>query len=254
MRNTDKSDNDVVYGIHPVEELFKNAKRPVEKVYIDKNRKSGALFAILKECRKKKIHCNLVAEAKLNGMTRSGRHQGIVAICGEKKTVSIDEILKQAAEKDETPLLVIADSVEDPRNLGAVIRTALAAGAHGVVLPAQGGTGLTAAVSKSSAGALEKMQIARPRDIAGEMGKLKEAGFSILGLDHRSKTHYREANVNGPVAIVIGGEDKGIRPHIRRNCTDLVHIPINDNCQSLNLSVAAGIFLFEIVHQRSERR
>lgn len=243
-------DEQLVYGVHPVEELLRARSRPVEKVFFDRDRANGPLYPILKECNRAKIPYQLVGQAKLRDLVGNAVHQGVVAVCGLISYTRIHELLSIAERRREAPLLLVADSVEDPHNLGAVIRTALAAGVHGILLPRQGGAALTPAVAKASAGALEKMTIAKPDDIAAELANLKAKGFAVAGLESGASKSYRAGHYSGPLVVVIGGEHKGIRPHIRRHCTDLYSIPIRSDVNSLNLSVAAGIFLFEVVDQR----
>ncbi len=247
--NYPQSDN-LVYGVHPVEELLKLRSRPVEKVFFDRERANGPLYPLLKECNQAKIPYQLVGQAKLRDLVGNAVHQGVVALCGLKSYVSVSEVLATAEKLGEAPLLLLADSVEDPHNLGAVIRTALAAGVHGILLPKQGGTPLTPAVAKAAAGALEKMAIAKPDDIAAELKALGEKDFTIAGLETGAPKSYRQARLAGPLVIVVGGEHQGIRPHIRRHCTELLSIPLRAEVNSLNLSVAAGVLLFEVVHQR----
>lgn len=239
-----------VYGVHPVEELLRSRSRPVEKIFFDRDRANGPLYPILKECNRAKVPYQLVGQAKLRDLVGNAVHQGVVAVCGSKSYASIPEILAIAENRKEAPLLLVADSVEDPGNLGAVIRTSLAAGVHGIILPRQGGAALTSAVAKASAGALEQMTIAKPGDIAAELVNLVSKGFAVAGLESGAPKSYRAGRYSGPLVVVIGGEHKGIRPHIRRHCTALYSIPIRSNVNSLNLSVAAGIFLFEVVDQR----
>lgn len=242
---------DFIYGINPVKEALFNSARPIEKILFTNREKNQRLFELLKECKRKKIPYQVTDPNKLKALAKTENHQGVVAICGEKKYDQVKDILDFAVSKNEIPLIVVADSVEDPRNLGALIRTSLAAGAHGVIIPRQGGCGITSAVVKASAGATENILITKPNDIEAELKNLSGKGFEVAGLDKDSKYIYTESRVNKPLVVVIGGEDKGIRPHILRACTKLYSIQISPLCNSLNLSVAAGIFLFETIRQRN---
>lgn len=245
-----KSDKDIVYGINPVREILKST-RSVEKVFFENSHMNKALFELLKDCKKQKIPYQVVAFQKLNSYAGTSKHQGVVAACGIKSYVPLEELLKAASDKNELPFLVVADSVEDPRNFGALIRTSLAAGVHGILLPKQGGAGLTPVVAKTSAGAIEEMLFTRSDNIADDLKELSQKGFEIAGLDAKAQLSYRKADFSVPLVIVVGGENRGIRPHIRRHCTKMYSIPINLVCNSLNLSVAAGIVLFEAVYQRN---
>ncbi len=238
----------IVYGINPVKELLENSVRTVEKVILESS--SGSLFPLLKICKKNKIQYQILSRQKINFLSATSKNQGILAYCSAKPYSTLKDILDLAKEKKEIPFIVVADSVEDPRNLGALIRTCSGAGVHGIILPKQGGVGLTPVTAKTSAGTLENMLIARSVNIAKDLEYLSSSGFVVLGLEANTSLPYYKVKMDIPLVVVVGGEDKGIRPHIKRNCTEICSIPINPSCQSLNLSVAAAVVLFEASKQR----
>jgi 23S rRNA (guanosine2251-2'-O)-methyltransferase len=241
----------VLYGIHAVEELLANRSRPIERVYFEQGKTTGRLFAVLKECRKLNLQCQVTAVQKLNTLARSDRHQGVVVLCGVKDYSPVAELLHSVEKAATVPFLLLIDSVENPGNLGAVVRTALAAGVQGIMLPDQGCVGLTATVAKAASGALERMPVARVHNIAEVMRSLADRGYDLVALEQDAPVRYNDTSYTKPLVAVIGGEDKGIRPHIKRCCTAAVAIPMSPASQSLNLSVATGIFLYEVLKQRS---
>jgi 23S rRNA (guanosine2251-2'-O)-methyltransferase len=247
-----ETDSHLIYGIHPVREAITQRSRPVEKVFFDKSLQGQQIFLLLKECKKSKIPYQVVAAQKLEALVGRVVHQGVVAICGVKTYCTIQFILDKAQTRNEPPFLVLADGVEDPRNLGALIRTCVGAGIHGLLLPRTGNTPITPNVAKAAVGTLENIAIAKPPNIEQELKDLHQKGFEIIGLETNTQNHYRSVDYSRPLITVIGGENTGISPYIRRCCTKFCSIPLHPDCQSLNLSVAAGIFLFEVVHQRNK--
>ena len=187
---------------------------------------------------------------KLDGMSRTHAHQGVIALAAMREYVSVEDILAKAAEKGEKPLIVICDEISDPHNLGAIIRTAECAGAHGIVIPKRRSAGLTAVVAKTSAGAVAHMPVARVANIPSLIKDLKKQGVWVFGTAAKGTTSLYEADLKGPAAIVIGSEGDGMTRLAEENCDFLVSIPMKGKLNSLNASAAAAILLYEAVRQR----
>jgi 23S rRNA (guanosine2251-2'-O)-methyltransferase len=243
--------SDQIIGIHPVMEAI-NSGRSIEKVFIEKSTNGLRLFEILKTCRKMKIPVSLVHQAKLDSMSR-GNTQGVIARIAVRNYATIEDLLN-IAEQNPPALFVIPEGVEDPHNLGAIIRSALCSGVHGVILPNEGSAGLTEGTAKASAGAIEHMKVARVSNMPGALKTLKAAGVRLIGFEAGNGKKIWDTKLTVPTAIVLGGENKGIRPHIRRELDELVHIPIQGAVNSLNVSATAAVALFEAVRQRENRR
>jgi 23S rRNA (guanosine2251-2'-O)-methyltransferase len=190
------------------------------------------------------------AREDLDRRAGSGRHQGAVGIVSAKAYRSLEELL-ETARRHDSPLLVVLDGIEDPHNLGAIVRTAEAAGAQGVLLPTRRAVGLTATVARASAGAIEHLPVARVVNVAQTIERLKAANFWVYGLDAKGTRRYWEVDYRGPVALVVGGEGRGIRPLVAGQCDGLVRIPLQGKVQSLNASVAAAVVLYEVLRQRA---
>ena len=191
--------------------------------------------------------------AQLDRAAGTRDHQGVVALVAARSSMSLEDVLAQKGTKSAPGLLVILDGVEDPQNLGAIIRTALAAGADGVIIPERRAAGLTEAAARASAGAVAHLPVARVKNIARTMEELKESGYWIVGLDERADRRHTEVDLAGPIALVLGGEGKGLHELVRERCDFLVSIPTTGPVGSLNVSVAAGVALFEVVRQRTGR-
>ena len=191
-----------------------------------------------------------VDRRKLDMMSVTRAHQGVITLAAAKEYASIDDILRNAADKGEAPLIVICDELTDPHNLGAIIRSAECAGAHGVIIPKRRAVGLTAVVAKSSAGAVEYMPVARVTNINNAMDELKEKGVWIFGTAAEGSIPMYKADLTGPAAIVIGSEGDGMSRLVQKNCDVTVHIPMKGHITSLNASAAASILLYEAVRQR----
>jgi 23S rRNA (guanosine2251-2'-O)-methyltransferase len=229
-----------------------NSGRSIEKVFIEKSTNGIRLFEILKVCRKKKIPISLVHQAKLDAMSR-GNTQGVIARVALRDYVTVEDLLAKAEEAPPA-LFVIPEGVEDPHNLGAIIRSALCAGAHGIIIPNEGAAGLTEGTAKASAGAIEHMPVARVSSMPAALKTLKAAGIRLIGLEAGKGKTIWQSDLTVPTALVLGGENKGIRPHIYRELDGLVHMPINGIIGSLNVSATAAIALFEAVRQRGSNR
>lgn len=192
-----------------------------------------------------------VDRERLDQMSETGRHQGVIAVAAAKAYAALEDCLQAADARQEPPLLLLCDGLEDPHNLGAVLRVADAVGAHGVVIGEHRSVGLTAAVGRSSAGAIEHVRVVQVGNLTRATEELKQAGLWVVGAHHEAETAHFEASLTGPVAVVIGGEGRGIGPNLRKHCDLLVRIPMRGMVNSLNASVAAAVILYEVVRQRS---
>ena len=230
--------NGLTIGIHPVREALR-AQRPLEKVLIAKGASGPRIQEIVDLCRAHSIPVRFEPRDMLDRAAKAASHQGVIAFGSAHEYVELDSVLEGAA------LLVILDGVEDPHNLGAIIRTAHAAGANAVVVPERRAAPLTETVDKAAAGALEHLPIARVTNISQTVGRLKEKGFWIYGLDERGTELYDKVTYASPTVIVLGGEGKGLHQNVRQHCDVLVRIPMAGAVSSLNVSVAAGVVLFE---------
>jgi len=229
----------VVVGRNAVRELL-NSEMPVDKILV--SGREGSVVALIAQAKERKIPVVDADSAALDRLSGGENHQGIAAYVGEKEYSTIEEILELAAERGEKPLLVVCDGIEDPHNLGAVIRCAECAGAHGVIIPERRACGLTPAVSKASAGAILHMKIARVGNIAQTIEKLKESGVWTFAAEAGGMDFY-EADFNLPCAIVLGGEDSGVSRLVRERCDFTISIPMFGHVNSLNVSTAASVLL-----------
>ncbi len=229
----------VVVGRNAVRELL-NSEMPVDKILV--SGREGSVVALIAQAKERKIPVVDADSAALDRLSGGENHQGIAAYVGEKEYSTIEEILESAAERGEKPLIVVCDGIEDPHNLGAVIRCAECAGAHGVIIPERRACGLTPAVSKASAGAILHMKIARVGNIAQTIEKLKESGVWTFAAEADGMDFY-EADFNLPCAIVLGGEDSGVSRLVRERCDFTISIPMFGQVNSLNVSTAASVLL-----------
>ncbi len=244
-------EGDEIYGIHPVLECLKSGARSVEKIYIQKTASSRIVSEIVHLCRQKGIPVRFEPGAYFERQTNGASHQGVLAVCSAQKYKDIEDIFESLSA---CPTLVVLDSIEDPRNLGAIIRTCAASGVEGVILPKDHSTGLTSTVAKTAAGALDHVQVARVSNLVNAMKEIKEKGIWIVGVESEQKKQYDELDYQMPLALVFGNEGKGIRRLVRETCDFLVSIPTPGKIHSLNVSVAAGVVLYEVLRQRSGRR
>src|SRR6266481_6103465 len=243
---------DRLTGIHAVREALE-AGRAFDRIVIARGRQDTRVEEIVKLARRNNIAVRFEDRGQLDRLADSKDHQGVVALAAARAAATLGDILAAANAgpgKGEKGLIVLLDGVEDPHNLGAIIRTALAAGADGVVVPERRAAGLTDTVARASAGALAHLPVARVTNLVRAMEALKEAGFWLVGLDERAGKSYTEADFTLPVGIVMGGEGKGLHELTRKRCDFLVSLPTAGPVRSLNVSVAAGIVLFEVVRQR----
>jgi 23S rRNA (guanosine2251-2'-O)-methyltransferase len=246
---------DKLTGIHAVREALE-AGRAFERVVIARGRQDTRIEEIVQLARGRNIPVRFEDRGQLDRLADSKDHQGVVALAAARAAATLEEILAAAnagAGRGEKGLIVLLDGVEDPHNLGAIIRTALAAGAHGVVVPERRAAGLTDTVARASAGALAHLPVAKVKNLVRTMEELKEAGYWLIGLDERADKSYTQADYTSPVGIVLGGEGKGLHELTRKRCDFVVSLPTTGPVKSLNVSVAAGVVLFEALRQRHSR-
>ena len=240
-----------IYGINSVAEALKARGRAFAWVGVAKERHDLRLQRVVEECRRQGVPVRFVERAELDRMAGNNAHQGVVAVTSAKQYNDLDDVI--AAKRGEHSLLVILDGVEDPRNLGAILRTADAAGADGVVIPERRAAGVTGTVTKASAGASEHLPIAKVTNIARTLEELKSKNLWTVGLDERGDKSYDSLDYNMDCAIVLGAEGKGLHDLVARKCDFLVSIPMLGKVSSLNVSVAAGVVLYEVVRQRRKK-
>ena len=242
-------DPNILFGRNAVMEALKG-EREIDKILIQKGEKEGSVIKIISSAKAKSIVVLEVEKSKLDELTGREKHQGVVAYVAAHEYVSVEEILEGAAEKGEQPFVLILDNIQDPHNLGAIIRTAHNAGVHGIIIPKRRAVGLTGTVAKSSAGALEYMKVAKVSNIVQTIRELKEKGLWIACADMDGKTLYEE-NLRGPIGIVVGSEGEGVSKLAKENCDYIVSVPMYGKVTSLNASVAASLMVYEVVRQRN---
>ena len=226
------------------------AGTPIDKIYIARGETDATLGHIASTARNKGVVVVEADRRKLDGMSRTKSHQGVIAVAAVREYASVDDILNAAREKGEPPLIVVCDELSDPHNLGAVIRTAECARAHGVIIPKRRSAGLTAIVAKTSAGAVSYLPVARVPNLTAALKELKEQGLWVFGTAADGGTSLYQAGLRGPAAIVIGSEGDGMGRLVREQCDFLVSIPMKGRLNSLNASAAAAVVLYEAVRQR----
>lgn len=243
-------EENTVIGRNAVLEAFR-AGRTVDKLFILDGCQDGPVKSILRESRKQSTLVKYVSKEKLDALSGYGKHQGVVAVTAACDYAQIDDLFASAAEKGEDPFFILCDEIEDPHNLGAIIRTANLAGAHGVIIPKRRAVGLTGTVAKVSAGAVNYTPVARVTNMARAIDTLKERGMWFVCGDMDGELMYRQ-NLTGPIGLVIGNEGSGVSRLVREKCDYIASIPMRGDIDSLNASVAAGVLAFEIVRQRME--
>ena len=236
-------------GRNALQEALKSG-RTIDKVFIADGDTDRGLQRLAAEAREAGAVIVPVDRRKLDQMSTTRSHQGVIALAAAHEYYTIDDLLEEAAARGENALLVICDELSDPHNLGAIMRSAECAGAHGVIIPKRRSVGLTATVAKASAGAVEYMKVARVTNINNAINELKEKGVWIFGTAAEGSIPMYKADLTGPAAIVIGNEGDGMSPLVRKNCDVMVHIPMKGRISSLNASAAASILLYEAVRQR----
>ena len=241
-----------IEGRNAVLEAFRSGKC-VDKLFILDGCQDGPVRTISREARKKDTIINYVAKERLDQLSETGAHQGVIAQVAAYEYASVEDILAKAKEKGEDPFIFILDNIEDPHNLGAIIRTANLAGAHGVIIPKRRAVGLTSTVAKTSAGALNYTPVAKVTNLGHTIDELKEQGMWFVCADMGGETMYN-LNLTGPIGVVIGNEGEGVSRLIREKCDFVASIPMKGDIDSLNASVAAGVLGYEIVRQRLQKK
>lgn len=241
--------NDQVEGRNSVIELLESG-RDINKIYILEGERHGSINKIIGMAKERKIIITQISKAKLNQMAQTENNQGVIAIVPPFDYCEIEDILEEANKRNENPFILILDGIEDPHNLGSIIRTAETAGVHGIIIPKRRAANVNSTVSKVSAGAVEHMKIARVNNINDAIQMLKDNGVWIYGTDMEADKYYYDEDYKGSVAIVIGSEGFGMNRLVKENCDFLVKIPMKGKITSLNASVSAGIVMYEVVKQR----
>ncbi len=235
-------------GRNAVIEAYRSG-RTIDKLFVLEHCKEGSMNTILREAKKHDTIINYVKKERLDQMSNTGKHQGVIAYAAAYDYATVDEILEKAKAKDEAPFVILLDDIEDPHNLGAIIRTANLAGAHGVIIPKHGASGLTATVAKTSAGALNYTPVAKVTNISKTIEELKKEGLWFVCADMGGTTMY-DLDLKGPIGLVIGNEGKGVSRLVKEKCDFIASIPMHGDIDSLNASVATGVLAYEIVRQR----
>ncbi len=248
--NDRKPSANIIAGRNPVIEALK-AGTIIEKVVILAGVKGSVIEKIKQMTKRNRVPCVEVGKQKFRDLVSDTTTQGVVAIVGTKEYVDLDDILAMAGQRKEMPLLLILDEIEDPQNLGALIRTAECAGVHGVVIPKHHAASVNQTVAKTSAGASEHLPVAKVVNIATTLEELKQKGFWIVGTDAAGDKSYTEVDYSTPIAVVIGNEGKGIRQLVKEKCDFLVKIPLYGKVESLNASVAGALLMYEVVRKRN---
>ncbi len=239
---------EMIEGRNAVLEAFRSGKC-VDKLFILDGCQDGPVRTIAREARKHDTIVKFVPKERLDSMSETGAHQRVIAQVAAYDYSTVEDILKKAEEKGEPPCIILLDNIEDPHNLGAIIRTANLAGAHGVIIPKHRAVGLTATVAKTSAGALNYTPVAKVANLGQTIDELKEKGIWFVCADMDGEVMYRQ-NLTGPIGLVIGNEGNGVSRLVKEKCDFTTAIPMNGDIDSLNASVAAGVLAFEIVRQR----
>ncbi len=239
----------IVEGRNAVLEAFRSGKT-IDRLFILDGCKDGPVQTILREARKHKdTVISFVKKERLDQLSETGKHQGVIAYAASYEYAEVEDILKRAKDKNEDPFIIILDNIEDPHNLGAIIRTANLAGAHGVIIPKHRAVGLTATVAKASAGAINYTPVAKVTNIAQTIEELKDKGMWFVCADMGGETMYK-LNLKGSIGLVIGNEGSGVSRLVKEKCDMIASIPMKGDIDSLNASVATGVLAFEIVRQR----
>ncbi len=240
-----------IEGRNAVLEAFRSGKT-IDKLYIQDGLRDGVVSSILRDAKKKDAIINFVSKDKLDLMSKDKKHQGVMAICSAYEYADVEDIFENAKNKGEDPFIFILDEIEDPHNLGAIIRTANLSGAHGVIIPKRRAAGLTATVVKASAGAINYTPVAKVTNISKTIEELKERGMWFACADMGGQTMY-DCNLTGSIGLVIGNEGNGVSRLVKEKCDYVVSIPMKGDIDSLNASVAAGVLAYEVVRQRMKK-
>lgn len=248
----EKIHENYIEGRNAVLEAYRSGKT-IDKLYLLDGCQDGPIKSIAREARKHDSIIHYVTKERLNQISETGKHQGVIAVSAAYRYAQVEELLSAAAEKGEDPFLIILDGIEDPHNLGAILRTANLAGAHGIIIPKHRAAGLTPTVAKTSAGAINYTKVAKVTNLTNTIKELKERGIWFVCADMGGTQMY-DLNLTGPIALVIGNEGEGVSRLVKENCDMIASIPMNGDIDSLNASVAAGILAYEVVRQRINKR
>ena len=248
MKEDKQINENIIEGRNAVLEAFRSGK-PIDKLFVLDGCQDGPIRTIVREAKKHDTILQFVTKERLSQISETGRHQGVIAYAAAYEYADVEDMLKLAESKGEDPFLILLDNIEDPHNLGAIIRTANLAGAHGVIIPKRRAVGLTATVAKTSAGALNYTPVAKVTNLAKTMESLKEKGLWFVCADMGGEEMY-DLNLTGPIGLIIGNEGEGVSRLVKETCDFTARIPMNRDIDSLNASVAAGVLAYEIVRQR----
>ena len=249
-QETNEIKSQVIEGRNAVLEAFRSGKS-IDKLYVLDGCQDGPVRSIIREAKKHDTILQFVAKERLAQLSETGKHQGVIAMAAAYEYATVDDMLELAKSKGEDPFLILLDNIEDPHNLGAIIRTANLAGAHGVIIPKRRAVGLTAMVARTSAGALNYTPVAKVTNLVKTMEELKEKGLWFVCADMDGDVMYK-VNMKGPIGLVIGNEGEGVGRLVKETCDMTASIPMKGDIDSLNASVAAGVLAYEIVRQRFE--
>lgn len=249
-KNHDNHEN-IICGRNPVLEALRSG-REIDRLLVAHGVSGGSVSVIIAKCSARGILIKEVSPQKLDFYCGGANHQGVAVMFATQEYATVADILKTAEERNEKPFLILCDELEDPHNLGAVIRTAEACGAHGIIIPKRRSASLNATVAKSASGALEYMKVARVTNLSNTIDELKQAGIWVFGAD-MAGTDYTAVDFDCPCALVIGSEGNGIGTLVAKKCDQLVSLPMRGKINSLNASVAAGILMYEVVRRRSAK-
>ena len=248
MKNNNNQDQ--VEGRNSVLKLIENGK-DINKIYITRGEKHGSINKIIAKAKERKIIIVEKDRRQMQEIAETENYQGVIAIVPPFEYCEIEDMLEEAKNKNEDPFILILDGIEDPHNLGSIIRTAETAGVHGIIIPKRRAVSVNSTVNKVSAGAVEHMKIARVTNITDAINELKEQGLWICGTDINTDKYYYNQDLTGPLGIVIGNEGQGISQKVKNNCDFLVKIPMKGKVTSLNASVSTGIIIYEVVRQKN---
>ena len=241
-----------IEGRNAVLEAFRSGKT-IDKLFVLDGCQDGPVRSILREAKKHDTIVNYVAKERLDQISETGKHQGVIAVSAAYEYAEVEDILAAAEAKGEPPFIFILDGIEDPHNLGAIIRTANLAGAHGIIIPKRRAVGLTPTVARTSAGAINYTPVAKVTNLTNTIRDLKEQGMWFVCADMDGTSMY-DLNLTGPIGLVIGNEGEGVSKLVRENCDFVASIPMNGDIDSLNASVATGVLAYEIVRQRIQAK
>ena len=248
-KKEEKNYDDQIEGRNSVLELLESGK-DINKIFITKGEKHGSINKIIAIAKEKRVIIVEKDKKQMDEMAQNQNYQGVIAIVPPFEYCAIEDIIENAKSKNEEPFVLILDGIEDPHNLGSIIRTAETAGVHGIIIPKRRAASVNSTVNKASAGAVEHMKIARVTNITDTIDQLKQAGLWICGTDINAEKYYYNQDLTGPLGIVIGNEGKGISEKVKKNCDFSVKIPMKGKIQSLNAAVSTGIIVYEAVKQR----